>query len=398
VKLQGRIPVESLDEERLTNIERRLVIGVSEMSMTPARTPRRYLAFAGAALAVAAAGVIGWQLHRPGAVAPVVAQDQHLSMKTDADKSTLALDDATITSDPATAIDITRGDGRVVVEMKRGRLDLAVQHRPGRVLVVRAGDTDIEDIGTRFTVDYDGASGVAVRVTEGEVKVTHHQQELRVAAGKAWTTDRGLVAIADLEPTVAAAAPKPSVPVVVSNDVPAVPVARDHVAVIPAQPRPPVRVATTEPHAQPAPPIVRTQPTVQTVDPYVELRTAIRKQPIAFDPKIDGKADAANEIAKLKKVAYSPTTLGPEASQALYQIAVLLHRPLGQDAEALHTLDMYRRRFSGGKEMNAAMWLRLRINCGHSIDEECRRAAYTYQHEVTTGETAEVAIRITNAQ
>jgi hypothetical protein len=266
--------------------------------------------------------------------------------------------------------------------------------------VIRAGDTDIEDIGTRFTVDYDGASAVDVRVTEGEVKVSRHQQEIRVAAGKAWTTDRGLVALADLVPVVATT--KPSVPVVASTDTPAqpmpTPAMRDHVAVVPPAHGPAKavhpRIAQQDPVTAP----VRTQPTTQAVDPYVELRTAIRKQPIAFDPKIDGKTDAANEIAKLKKVAYSPTTVGPEASQALYQIAVLLHRPLGQDAEALRTLDMYRRRFAGGKEMSAAMWLRLRIECGHSIDEECRRAAYTYQHEVTTGETAEVAIRITNAQ
>ena len=76
---------------------------------------------------------------------------------------------------------------------------------------------------------------------------------------------------------------------------------------------------------------------------------------------------------------------------------MLLHRPLDQDSEALRTLDMYRRRFAAGKEMNAVLWLRVRIECGHSIDEECRRAAYTYQHEVTTGDATDVAIRITNA-
>ncbi len=142
-------------------------------------------------------------------------------------------------------------------------------------------------------------------------------------------------------------------------------------------------------HATPATPA--------TVDPYVELRTAIRDVPLAFAPNIDGKADAANEIAKLKLVAYSATTLGPEASHALYQIAVLLHRPLGQDAEALRTLDMYRRRFAAGKEMHAALWLRIRIECSHAFSEGCRRAAYSYQHAVTSGEASDVAIRITNA-
>ena len=147
-----------------------------------------------------------------------------------------------------------------------------------------------------------------------------------------------------------------------------------------------------------AAPIEHPLPVTTTVDPYVELRTAIRKVPLEFAPNIDGHVDAANEIAKLKKVAYSSATLGPEASQAMYQIAVLLYRPLGQDAEALRTLDVYTRRFNGGKELHAALWLRVRIECSHAFDESCRRAAYSYQHEQTSGEASSVAIRITNAQ
>ena len=47
-------------------------------------------------------------------------------------------------------------------------------------------------VGTRFTVDCDGTDHVDVRVTEGEVKVTRHHQETRVAAGSAWKTEQGL--------------------------------------------------------------------------------------------------------------------------------------------------------------------------------------------------------------
>ena len=133
-------------------------------------------------------------------------------------------------------------------------------------------------------------------------------------------------------------------------------------------------------------------------DPYVDLKLAIKQQRIEFDPNIDGLRDAGSEIARLKKVAYSPTTLGADASQALYRIAVLLHKPLKQNSEALRTLDVYRRRFAGGSEMHAAEWLRVRIACERAIDDECREAAYTYQHEVPVGSAADVAIRITNAQ
>ncbi len=378
MKLSSKIPVEQLDEERLTNIERRIVIGVSER--VPERVPHRGFAFAaGGMLAVAAAALIGWKLHTVPAIAPVAITPQHFAV---ANGSTISVDGATLGG--TASYDVARTPTRVEIQMQRGSLELAVVHDPHRSLVIRAGDTEIEDIGTKFHVDFDGASTIAVRVTEGEVQVTRRGQVARVSAGHAWTTEAGLVALALLDdaPKVVAAAD----PVVSHAPVVA------HVPVV----RPPVpRVGTVAP---PPPPRVIEPHVVATVDPYVELRIAIRSVPLELAPTIDGHADAATEIAKLKKIAYSPTTLGPEASAATYQIAVLLYRPLGQDSEALNTLEMYRRRFAGGKEMHAAQWLRVRIECSHTVDEACRRAAYSYQHEVTSGLASEVAIRITNAQ
>ena len=68
MKLRDRIKVEPLDEERLTNIERRLVVGVSELSITPKRAPRGFVLATSGLLAVAAAALLGWKLH----VVPVV--------------------------------------------------------------------------------------------------------------------------------------------------------------------------------------------------------------------------------------------------------------------------------------------------------------------------------------
>jgi hypothetical protein len=248
-----------------------------------------------------------------------------------------------------------------------------------------------------------------VRVTEGEVTVTRHQKVDRVVAGNEWTNGT-LVAIAAEPPPVPATAavvvasaddhPGSAAVAVAVKDPP--PILHERHAAVPevtAPRKPAAHVAHVDAQPEPAPhALPRERPVVAPSDPYVDLKLAIKKQPIAFDPRIDGKADAAAEIARLKKVAYSPTTVGADASQALYRIAVLLHRPLGQDVEALHTLDMYRSRFARGKEMAAALWLRVRIECGHAIDESCRRAAYSYQHEVVTGDAADVAIRITNAQ
>jgi hypothetical protein len=385
VTLRDRIPVEQLDDERLTNIERRLVIGVSELSAK--RSTRRGFAaiwFRGAGVvAIAAAAVIGWKLHAvPAAEPPPAPAPQHFAV---VDGSRISVDGATLAG--TASYDVTRDPQRVVIDMQRGKLELAVVHDPHRTLVIRAADTEIEDIGTKFRVDFDGANGVQVRVTEGEVKVTRHAQVVRVAAGNGWTTDRGLLALTELDPVVVAQV-EPT-PLAVHA-----PLAHPHATDTPVA-HASHRVVETAPIAV-APP-VHHEAVVQAADPFVDLRTAIRAVPIERAPAIDGHADAANEIAKLKKVAYS-TTVGPEASQALYQIAVLLYRPLGQDAEAMRTLDWYFRRFAGGKEMHAAMWLRVRIACDRTIDEACRRAAYSYQHDVPAGAASEVAVRITNAQ
>lgn len=395
MKLRERIGVESLDEERLTNIERNLVVRVSEMAVPPARASRRVLAFAGMAFAVGAAAGIGWKLHQPAAPAAEVAQT--FTIEATSEHQTVKLDDATIASAPDTRVAVSHTSHETVITMTRGTLDLSVVHRADRHFVIRAGDTEIEDVGTTFAVHYDGAAHVDVRVTEGEVSVTRQRRSERVTAGHAWSTDGGLVAIADVPaPSAPVLAPVSAAPVVIA----AAPDVTLHgrTAAVPPAPHP-HRVVADLPAAD-EPPVLGEQVHHAPVpaDPYVDLQSAIRKQPIEFDPHVDGKTDASEQIAQLKKLAYAPPPLGPEASHALYTIAVLLHRPLGQDAEALHTLDMYHRRFAGGREMHAALWLQVRILCGHKIDDECRKAAYTYQHEVPSGPAAELAIRITNAQ
>jgi hypothetical protein len=381
MSLRERIPVEQLDDERLTNIERKLVVRVSEMK--PARA-RRPLAWVGAVCAVAAALVIGWKLHAPEAVVPAREVAQTFAIETHGDRQAIELGDATVASAPATRVDVARTSRETIITMTRGALELSVTHRPDRRFVIRAGDTEIEDVGTVFSVAYDGRSHVDVRVTAGEVSVTRQRRSERVTAGHAWSTEGGLVAIVEPPPPVA----PPQRPVVVAG------LERAHTPVAPRPVHPRV-IADAEPR-----PVLgeRVARHAAPVDPYVDLQQAIRRQPLELAPNIDGKTDAAARIAQLKKLAYAPPPAGAEASQALYEIAVLLHRPLGQDAEALRTLDMYRRRFAGGREMRAVLWLLVRIHCSKAIDDSCRKAAYTYQHEVTSGPATDLAIRITNAQ
>ena len=173
---------------------------------------------------------------------------------------------------------------------------------------------------------------------------------------------------------------------------------RSHEAATPHEPE---AHAATRPHVETreSERAVERERAVAASDPYVDLKTAVRAQPIELDPRIDGPGDAAAEVKRLKPIAYDPKKYGAEASAALYKIAVLLYKPLHQDGEALRTVEFYERRFGNrGKESAAAFWLRVRILCARSIDEECRKAAYTYQHEIPNGAATGVAIRITNAQ
>jgi hypothetical protein len=411
--LRDKVRVEALDEERVANLERRIVARAAEAGAARESGSRRGLALAGFAAALAASAAIGWKLHNE---APVVAgSDTKLAVTTGAEHSTLALDDATIDSAPNTRLAITQGAHRIVIAMTDGRVELDVAHRDDRVVLVRAGDTEIEDVGTRFTVEYAGANAggrVAVHVAEGEVKVTRAGKSVRVAAGAGWSTEPEAVATnamddhpssgADVasDGRAPAAAPAPA-PVVVADTTIAL---RDHHAAAPVElARMPSPMRNSSPIATasrtaPASTSTGTGRLAMASDPYVDLKLAIKRQAVEFDPNIDGVGDAAGEIARLKKIAYSPTTLGADASKALYRIAVLLHKPLKHDVEALRTLDVYRRRFAGGNEMHAAAWLRVRIACEHAIDDECRKAAYAYQHDVPVGSATEVAVRITNAQ
>jgi hypothetical protein len=426
-KLVGRIAVEPLDDERMTNIERRVVAGAVDAA-AHAHGHRALGRQAGrmlVAAAMMAAGVVGWALHRAPANAPVIAEPAPIRVETDPRRSVLDIGDARIESDPATVFAVTRPAGGVLVAMTRGKVELEVGKRGGRPpLIVRAGDTDVVVVGTHFTVDYgDGHGDVAVRVTEGVVRVVHQQQETRIAAGQAWRTRAGLIASADPGAVPGAHASASAAgaagvhhPEQAGQDGDAAPgdgsattrahggtaialgqapdVLHDRRAAVPAAPgvtAPPPRPATA-----PARPLgsdaVRTHAVGKPNNPHVDLLTAIRAQRV--DPALDlHEPNPASAVARYYAIAAH--TSGEDASQAFYSIAVVRHTRLGRNADALQTLDAYVRRFPGGKEYRAALWLRVRILCLDKIDDRCRAAAYTYLHEAPDDPAAHVAELVT---
>jgi hypothetical protein len=242
-------------------------------------------------------------------------------------------------------------------------------------------------------------------VTEGVVRVVHLQQETRVAAGQAWQTHAGLVASADA-PRAEATGPagpggNPDTPAVVpGHDGTAIALGRppdvlhDRKAAVPDAPS---LVATPPQRAAPPPrPLgvqeVRPHVAVRPSDPVVDLRSAIRAQRI--EPALNlGEANPSIAVAKYYDITAHRS--GEEASQAFYSIAAVQYLRLARNADALDTLDAYVRRFPGGKEYRAVLWLRVRILCLDKIDDRCRAAAYTYLHEAPHDPAAHVAEQLT---
>jgi len=453
VTLRDRIPVEPLAEDRLVQLERRVVAAASAAGPAGHRDARRLGWRVAAVTAAVAAGLVGW-IARGGSVDG--AEPAAIVASTAPDRAVLDVGDARIASEPGAAFTLTRPAGGVLVAMTRGKIDLAVSKRGDRPpLIVRAGATDVIVVGTRFTVAFDDATGdVEVRVLEGVVRVVRRDQEARIVAGQAWQTRRGAVAIHELDaprvasvdtaagapsrqtPDTASAAPRQTAdtagaaphrttdtegaapratpdshaalaaePVAPRDHGPVAP--RDHGAEIPGAtrdhvaevPHGPARSPTRRAMPGSATPSIG-EPTgrravVRPSDPRIDLRTAIRAQPVDAALALAG-LDAAAAVAKYYEIAAH--TSGDQASQAFYSIAVVRHQNQGRDADALQALDAYVRRFPGGKEYRAALWLRVRILCLDKLDDRCRAAAYTYLHEAPDGSAARVAERITVAE
>jgi hypothetical protein len=402
VKLLGKVPVEQLDDERLTNIERRIVAGAADAAMR-AHAPRSrwFVGAAAMTMAAAAALVVGWKLGTARTPAPIVGEAEPLRVETTAEHAKLDIGDARIESNPATVFAVTRPGTGVLVELTRGRVELDVDKRGDRdPLVVRAGDTDVIVIGTHFTVDC-GTSlcsegEVDVRVTEGVVKVVRRSQpkdDVRVAAGQTWKTTRGLLAVTEAQAADAAQIASTEVspatgeieiplgdgPDVLKGRTAAVPTERAKPTLRDPVPTPVTKKPARDPAGQGS-----------SAAP-ISLPVLIKNQP--FAPAADiGEPDASKAISQFRQLS---TGFGEDASRALYSMAVLQATKLGRTEDALRTLDLFMRRFAHKTEHADALWLRVRILCTRAIDERCRQAAYTYMHEVPGTPAAAIAERIT---
>jgi hypothetical protein len=341
------------------------------------RTSWRTLAFAGAVMAVAVAGFAGYKLRPGGAAAVAPEEPQTLAINTDK-TNTVRLGDTEITAGPGTDVVVERTRTRVVIDMHRGTLDMVVAHDPSRLLVVRAGDTEIEDVGTRFSVDYDGKTKLAVRVTEGEVLVKRAGKHENIVAGFAWTTDRGKLTIASLD--ILAMAPTEAV-----STAPTTP-ANVHTPQAPVV-APAVTVATGSSLPSPAETGRGGPATHPRKAGKSNARVALETLPIE-EPLDVGSKDLNTAIAKYLELALGMAE-SQDKTQVLYSMAVMQHRAR-QDKAALYTLSAVIKRH-GGKAYRAALWLNVRIECMQRFNDECRQAADLYLRKVPDGVAAGVA-------
>ncbi len=396
--LRDRIPVEPLSDERMTNIERNVVIAATDAAQKPAMVRgSKWLGFAIMAAAMVAIGLVSWRLGASSSPdVTVVAVEEPIRVDT-TEGTKLDIGDARITSEPGTKFVVTRPAGGVLVEMARGKVDLQVGKRGTRPpLIVRAGETDVVVVGTRFSVDFgEGTGEVIVIVTEGVVEVKKRAQPetaVRVAIGQAWTTKRGQIAIADLPSAQVAAAGSNVVTPLERTDI-EMPIDPPHAG------------GSNGSNAGSSGPSVSSgaaggddgsagRPGKKKVVVYEEnLHKALLVAPM--QPALDlGIVDSKDAIAKHRETA--GTGRGDDASRAMYSIAYLQKTALKDNAAALKTLEMYMSRFAhkNRAEHADALWLRVRILCEKTFDDACRHAARIYAEEAPSTAKSGIAQRV----
>ncbi len=397
--LVDRIVVEPLDDERWTSIERGVIGALRtasiERALADRRPARARWAWPVLGAAVAAAAAVGMlvarrgpaAIDRPGPSAPV-------AIATDASGTRIDLGRAVLTVAPDTTFALTRPEGGVDISLDHGAIELAVEHRDDLPpVVVHAGDVDVIDVGTVFTVERRRDGAVAVSVREGEVRIERAGTATRVVAGQRWAGGE-LIAIAAPGATGGAAArPRAhpdAVPIPIGG--PDDLLTRRHVSAAPHGGAAAPRGSTGEPRqghggaavAPPAP-----------ADPIADLRAAIAAQPVRAAGDV-GTTDPTAALERYRRLATDDK--GAAASGGLYGMARIQSLALGQSGDALRTLGAYVKRFPDGAELEAVLWLRLRILCRGGIDDACRAAAHTYLGRFPDGDRARLVERITVAR
>jgi len=131
------------------------------LCLKPRWNQRPFWAMGGAALATGLVALAWLGVQPSGTVYnTAIAEIRQLSLE---DGSTIALG-------AKSRLKVTYSEEQRIVDMQPGEAFFSITPDPDRPFVIRAGDTLISVVGTKFNVKYDGEN-VRVTVTEGKVKV-----------------------------------------------------------------------------------------------------------------------------------------------------------------------------------------------------------------------------------
>ncbi len=409
--LRDRIPVEPLAPERLDRLEQRIVRAAPPALARPARAPLWPWALAATSAAAAALAVVALRRPAPPPAAPIVVM-------TEARGTRLDLGDAVVEVGLATHVVISRLAGGVLVELDAGTVALDVAPRADRPpLWVKAGDVGVRVVGTAFSVRRESTSAeVEVIVVHGTVEVHRAGEVRRVGGGERWSSTAGAAMAATLPPHASGTSGGPDGVGGSARDprAPLPPDDRGGTAGLPA--RSPVEVALLDERRAPVRPPSTTGPGTATgtgsarrphgpgngsgttagpapADPLGDLRARILGAPLA--PGLTTASRTPAEAAAEYQRRFL-TGRGAEASAALHALARTQHLQLGKEAEAVRSLDAYLRRFPQGPELEAVLWLRLRILCRRSFGEPCRVAAHAYVARYPGTDRGGLARRVTD--
>lgn len=210
MNLDPKPPVEPLSRSAWERVEaglfERLDRGEHSSVPTPVAVPRVPVRIWAAAmtLAAAAAFLLWWSFeHRATSTAEAdvraderaeVAQvsgrgnrTENTRIVTMGDATRTTIGDATLILAPASDVRVSGSDtDGWLVRLEAGQVDCEVAPRQGRpAFVVRAGETQVTVVGTRFTVAREG-SGARVSVREGHVRVSSGATQVSLGPGEEW--------------------------------------------------------------------------------------------------------------------------------------------------------------------------------------------------------------------
>jgi hypothetical protein len=284
----------------------------------PVAEPRRARTYAVAALALAAAVILGFSTARLTAPpAPVAALHMRAPPR-------LALaPETTLKPSNDARFERVRQGATELVTLKNGTVDLTVRPlQAGERFVIRTDDAEVEVRGTALRVEAEGGKIRSVAVAEGTVEVRYAGFSAVIPSGGSWKAT-GEAAAPQPAPTPAPqAAPLPQLAAA-----PAAPASRPRLAAR-AAPEPPPLIAPEPKVAEPPPPAPPPAPTMSPASlAFADAMSAMRR------------GDYAASALQLEKFAGTHAS-DPRSDEADLLRAIALQRA-GRSAEAAAAASRY---------------------------------------------------------